>query len=138
MEAFSTLCPTRRCPLVYTLKSPKFCPMKKFLILLREDLSAVNQMTPEQMEADIAEYMQWVEGLKQNGRHVMSDPLETSGAMISKHKIETDGPFIESKEAISGFFVILAKDIEEAISITQSCPIFKNEGIVELRPIMDY
>lgn len=112
--------------------------MKKFLILLREDLSAVNQMTPEQMEADIAEYMQWVEGLKKNGRHVMSAPLETSGAMVSKHKIETDGPFIESKEAISGFFVIMAKDMEEAISITQSCPIFKNEGLVELRPIMDY
>lgn len=112
--------------------------MKKFLILLREDLSAANQMTPEQVEADIAEYMQWVEGLKKNGHHVISDPLETSGSMISKHKIETDGPFIESKEAISGFFVILAKDMEEAIYIARSCPIFKNEGIVELRPIMDY
>lgn len=112
--------------------------MKKFLILLREDLSAVSQMTPEQMEADIAEYMQWVEGLKKEGRHVMSDPLETSGAMVSKGKIETDGPFIESKEAISGFFILLAKDMDDAISITKTCPIFKYEGKVELRPIMDY
>ncbi len=112
--------------------------MKKFLILLREDLAAVDKMTPEQMEADIAEYIQWKEGLEKEHRHVMSDPLETAGAMVFKNKIETDGPFIESKEAISGFFVFLAKDIEEAIQIAQSCPIFKNEGCVELRPIMDF
>jgi len=112
--------------------------MKKFLILLREDLAAVSQLTPEQMEADIAEYMAWVEGLRQQGRHVMSDPLETTGALVSKNKIETDGPFIESKEAISGFFIILAKDMDDAISVTKTCPIFKYEGSVELRPIMEY
>lgn len=98
----------------------------------------MNQMTPEQMEADIAEYMKWVEGLRKEGRHVTSDPLETSGAMISAGKIETDGPFIEAKEAISGFFVILAKDMEDAIAVAKTCPIFKMNGKVELRPIMSY
>lgn len=112
--------------------------MKKFLILLREDLATVSKMTPEQMEADIAEYVKWKEGLEKEGRHVMSDPLEASGAMVYKNKIETDGPFIESKEAISGFFVFLAKDLEEAIHITRGCPIFKYDGLVELRPIMDF
>jgi hypothetical protein len=112
--------------------------MKKFLILIREDLSAVNKMTPEQMEADIAEYVRWKDGLQKENRHVMSDPLEGSGAMIYKNKVKTDGPFIESKEAITGFFVFLAKDMEEAISIAKTCPIFKYEGLVELRPIMDF
>ncbi|WOK04587.1 YciI family protein [Imperialibacter roseus] len=112
--------------------------MKKFLILIREDLSAVNKMTPEQMEADIAEYVKWKDGLQKENRHVMSDPLEGSGAMIYKNKVETDGPFIESKEAITGFFVFLAKDTEEAISIAKTCPIFKYEGLVELRPIMEF
>ncbi|CAD5278073.1 MULTISPECIES: YciI family protein [unclassified Imperialibacter] len=112
--------------------------MKKFLILIREDLAAMNEMTPAQMEADISEYVKWKEGLEKENRHVMSDPLEGSGAMIYKNKVETDGPFIESKEAISGFFVFLATDMEEAISIAKTCPIFKYDGLVELRPIMDF
>lgn len=112
--------------------------MKKFLLLIREDLAAMNHMTPEQMEADIAEYVKWKDGLEKESRHVMSDPLEASGAMVYKNKVETDGPFIESKEAISGFFVFLATDMEDAISIAKTCPIFRANGLVELRPIMDF
>lgn len=112
--------------------------MKKFLLLIREDLAAMNHMTPEQMEADIAEYVKWKDGLEKEGRHVMSDPLETAGAMVYKNRVETDGPFIESKEAISGFFVFLAKDMEDAINIAKTCPIFRANGLVEVRPIMEF
>ena len=50
---------------------------------------------------------------------------KTADARLLKNKTEvlTDGPFLESKEMISGYIVISAKDIEEATELTKECPL---------------
>lgn len=45
----------------------------------------------------------------------------------------TDGPFLESKEALGGFYLIEANDLDQAISLAKVCP----EPVVEIRPVMD-
>jgi hypothetical protein len=47
--------------------------------------------------------------------------------------ITTDGPFIETKEAIGGFYIIEAADLDQALALARQCP----SGIVEVRPVMD-
>ncbi|ADB33975.1 YCII-related protein [Kribbella flavida DSM 17836] len=45
----------------------------------------------------------------------------------------TDGPFIETKEALGGFYLIDAKDLDQALALAKLCP----SGNVEVRPVMD-
>lgn len=112
--------------------------MKTYLILLREDLKALNTMTEEEVMAEIAKYQQWVEELTQSGNHVASEPLTSEGYLVSEDKIVSDGPFIEAKDAIGGYFIIKANDDQHALEISRSCPLVVQGGTVELRPIMEY
>jgi hypothetical protein len=113
--------------------------MKQYMLFLREDLQAVKQMSPEAMQADIDEYMGWVEELAKTGHFLSGEPLEPEGTYIrSAEQLQTDGPFIEAKEAISGYFLIQAETPEQAVEIAKSCPILKNGGAIEVRPILQY
>ena len=62
--------------------------------------------------------------------------------MPSKHikgntKLITDGPFIEAKELVSGFYMLAAKDFEEASELARGCPILRLGGAVEVREVME-
>ncbi len=108
------------------------------MILVREDIAKVATLSEEQMQADIKEYTEWVESLSNQGKYLGGDPLEPEGRYITNDNIATDGPFIESKEVITGYILISAANMEEAISITKTCPVFRQGGLVELRPVMKF
>ncbi|MEM6768545.1 MAG: YciI family protein [Bacteroidota bacterium] len=109
--------------------------MNEFMLFIREDVSRVETLSEEAFQAEIEEFTAWVEEMAKTGNFVSGDPLESTGRYILKDTISSDGPFIESKEAISGYVIIRAKDIEEAVSLAQKSPIFKYNGLIELRPI---
>jgi hypothetical protein len=81
--------------------------------------------------------MAWAESLRQSGHHKAGEPLEEEGRILSgkNGSIVTDGPFAESKETIGGYFMITASNLDEATEIARGCPIFDNDGTVEVRPI---
>ncbi|HWY99390.1 MAG TPA: YciI family protein, partial [Bacteroidia bacterium] len=65
-----------------------------------------------------------------------SQPLQPAGKQVTgTKKVITDGPFIEAKEMVGGFTVITAKDLNAAVEIAKSCPIFEVDGKLEVRPI---
>ncbi|EMR03115.1 YciI family protein [Cesiribacter andamanensis] len=97
--------------------------MKHYMLFLREDLQAVKQMSPEALQADIKEYMHWVEELAKTGHFLSGEPLEPEGTYLSADgQLQTDGPFIEAKEALSGYFMIQATSREQAIEIAEPAP----------------
>jgi hypothetical protein len=51
------------------------------------------------------------------------------------NKVVTDGPFVEAKEMVGGYLIVNAKDINEAVEISKGCPIFSENGKLEVRPI---
>ncbi|HUJ06158.1 MAG TPA: YciI family protein [Streptosporangiaceae bacterium] len=59
----------------------------------------------------------------------------TSTATSIRGDVVTDGPFAETKEALGGFYLIDARDLDHAIEIARLCP--ARFGGVEVRPIMD-
>ena len=69
-------------------------------------------------------FTEWVQKVL-NGRFVSGAPLEDGDAYLLKSKTDvvTDGPFIESKEMISGYMIINAKDIQEAVELTKLNPL---------------
>lgn len=107
--------------------------MNQFLIIVKgSDHSTVS---PEKMQQRMAAFGEWVQKVL-DGRYVSGAPLEDGDARLltSKTQIATDGPFVESKEMISGYMVINAENIEEATELTKQCPLL-GEFRLELRKL---
>jgi hypothetical protein len=108
--------------------------MEKFIFLFRGGMG--DSRSPEDMQAEMQQWFNWIDGLRKKGIYVGGDPLERTGKQLAgKKKTITDGPFIESKEMVSGYVMITAKDIDEAVEISKSCPIFEYDGHLEVRPV---
>lgn len=107
-----------------------------FMLLLRGGVSN-KDLSPEQLHQLIQKYLSWIESLSRSGHFIAGEPLEETGKVLSGQDghVITDGPFTESKEAVGGYFLIRAQDLNEAIKISRDCPIFDNYGTVEIRPI---
>ena len=111
--------------------------MEKFLLLVREDINMLKQMGNEGRYKNMRDMMKWVESLAESGNYTGGEPLELEGRYVRGNDILSDGPFIETKEGISGYIFIQAENIEQAASITQSCPlVMQNRMILEVRPVM--
>ena len=94
--------------------------MKHYLILLKGKKEL--DYSPEELQKRLEEYREWVSAI---GDHYVTDNrLEREGAhILDKDEITTDGPFLEAKEIIAGFIILKAKDINEAIEISNASPL---------------
>jgi hypothetical protein len=86
------------------------------------------------------EYMEFTANIKKSGHMLAGEPLEpTSTATTVRVKngktLRTDGPFAETREQLAGFYIIEAKDLDEAVMIAAKIPDARS-GSVEVRPIM--
>lgn len=109
--------------------------MEKFMLLVREDLKKLKEVTDADRDLGVKEMMEWVDGLGAN--FVGGEPLWPDGRYVTKDAIVSDGPFIEAKEGISGYIMIHAENLEQAAAIAQSCPILlRGELEMEVRPLM--
>ena len=68
-----------------------------------------------------------------------SDELADSGAMVAATSVRgdiiTDGPFIDAKEVVAGFYVIEAPDLDAALAVARTNPVVREGGGVEVRPV---
>ena len=79
--------------------------------------------------------------LKAKGRYLDASPLQsvstaTSVRVREGKRIITDGPFAETREQLGGYFLIDAKDLDEAIAIAGQIP-GARKGTVEIRPVLE-
>jgi len=108
--------------------------MEKFIYLFRGDMD--HSQSNEEMQARTQKWLEWISQLRKSGIYLGGDPLVPTGKQLEgKKKTVTDGPFVESKEMVSGYIMILAKDIDEAVEISKGCPIFEVDGHLEVRPV---
>jgi hypothetical protein len=111
--------------------------MEKYMfIFLGGDPS---HLSPEAQQAHMAKWFAWIEKLTNEKRYAAGEALLPGGKTIAGlKKTVTDGPFAESKEVVGGFFVVLAKNIDEAVQIAKDCPDYELGGIVEVREVMKF
>lgn len=111
--------------------------MEKFLLLVRQDLSMLRSITEDEHYELIAEMQRWVESLGESNNYLGGEPLTNAGKYVTRDHVLSDGPFIEAKEAISGYILISAENLDQAASIAQTCPVvMRNEMVLEVRPIL--
>ncbi len=113
--------------------------MSEFIYLYRTNPESRRAAmgTPEQAQKSMQAWLAWMRGLEAKG-HIKDNgqPLDMTGKVVrGKQRQVTDGPFVEAKDLIAGFTIVLAKDIEEATALASGCPILDGEGSVEVRPI---
>jgi hypothetical protein len=107
-------------------------------MLLLYDHPAPN-MSSEERGKLYQEYGAFTQGIVKNGNFKAGDALEpaataTTVKVRNGKTLLTDGPFAETKEQISGYYVIEAKDLDEASTIASRIPAARSGGI-EVRPI---
>jgi hypothetical protein len=113
----------------------------KYLLLLYDDSAAINALAPGDRRAMVDAHIAYAARLRELGAYVYGDPLddpETARTLRfdGAAATVTDGPFLESKEALGGFYVIDCPTVEDAIALTAEVP--RSPGLVaELRPIPD-
>lgn len=112
----------------------------QYLCLIYDDESAEARMTKEEGQAIMGEYFAFTENIRKSGHYVGGNPLQptttASTVRVRQGKISTtDGPFAETKEQLGGYYLIEAKDLNDAIQVASKIPAART-GSVEVRPIM--
>jgi len=97
--------------------------------------------TEEQSQAQFQEYMAFTKdivdrGIRQAGEALQPTSTATTVRVRNGETLSTDGPFAETKEQLGGFYVIEAKDLDEAVEIAVRIPDVRG-GSIEVRPIME-
>ncbi len=115
--------------------------MKEFLLIFRGNVQSEEDFanaSPEQMQAEMAKWNNWMGGLAGQGKLIGGEPLLPHGKVLrGTAKKITDGAFMESKEIVGGYLIIKAADIDEATELSKGCPSLDQEdGTVEVREIM--
>lgn len=113
----------------------------KYMLLLY-GVEPTSAPSPEAMQAEIAEYNAYTQMLQDRkamlgGEALHSIKSATTVRLRNSKTATTDGPFAETKEQLGGFYMVEAKDLDEAIEFAARCPAAKN-GSVEVRPIIDF
>lgn len=113
----------------------------RYICLAYEEERTLNALSPSEWEKLRLETLDYVEELKRTGHHVVSAPLEsvrtaTTVRMRNGRLSTTDGPFTETKETLGGFFMIEARDLNEAIQVAARWPSARF-GSIEVRPLAD-
>ena len=113
----------------------------KFVCLVYIDSVAMGALTEAEGRqlADDSIAFDW--GLRDSGKLILAQPLEAPQAAVTVLRragkfSSTDGPFVEAKEHLGGFFLIEAKDIDEAIALAKTSPIMRVASI-EVRPELE-
>jgi hypothetical protein len=113
----------------------------KFLLLLHGDAASEAAMTADERRAIVDQHVAFARHLGDRGALVASEALgpPEAGRTVrfeGEQLLVTDGPFLETKEALGGFYVLEAGSIEEATELVRPVP--RSPGLVaELRPIVD-
>ena len=110
--------------------------MTDFLLIFRAAPTDGPARSPEQMQANMKLWMDWIGGIAAQNKLVdRGNRLESSGKVLKAGHVVTDGPYIETKEAIGGYTIIKAESIDEAVELSHGCPILQVGGNVEVRAI---
>lgn len=114
----------------------------KYLCLIYDDEQQMMKRPRDETGKMSADYMTYTEGIKKSGHYLGGDalqPTHTATTIRSRGgKISTtDGPFAETKEQLGGYYLIEAKDLNDAIQVASRIPSAKF-GSIEVRPIHEF
>ena len=109
--------------------------MKEFMMIFRNEKDRPKP-SPEQMQAMIQQWQDWIGGIAAQGKFVATNALGFTGKTIHADQTITDGPYAEFKEIVGGYIIVKADNLDDAIKLADGCPTLATGGKVEVRDVM--
>src|SRR6266849_4005096 len=99
----------------------------KYMLLIYDDEKAWAKFSETERQQYMGEYMQFTQQIKSGGQYAASSQLHPTSAATSVRlrngkRLVTDGPYAETREQLGGYYLIEAKDLDEAIAIAARVP----------------
>jgi hypothetical protein len=112
----------------------------KYLLLIYNEETNWTKLAEADRGKLHQEYMDYTQRIHKSGNYVAGEalqPIATATTVRIKNgkTVTTDGPFAETREQLGGFYMVEAKDLDEAITLASGIPASRT-GCVEVRPIM--
>jgi hypothetical protein len=114
----------------------------KYLCLIYDEEKKVAAMSKSESDGFMGEYFAFTDAIQKSGHYIGGEalqPVQTATTVrVRNGKVSTtDGPFAETKEQLGGFYLINARDLNDAIQVASRIPSARL-GSVEVRPIMEF
>ena len=114
----------------------------KYLCLIYDDEKKMATMSQAEGDKFMGEYFAFTEDIRKSGHLIAGEalqPVETATTLrLRNGKLSTtDGPFAETKEQLGGFYLVEAKDLNEAMQVASRIPSVRT-GSIEVRPVVDF
>jgi hypothetical protein len=114
----------------------------KYLCLIYDEEKKMTALSRAEGEKLMQDYFAFTEDVRKKGHYIAGEALQrvstaTTVRVRNGSVVTTDGPFAETTEQLGGFYLIDARDLNEAIQVASRIPSAKF-GSIEVRPIMDF
>jgi hypothetical protein len=108
-------------------------PTAEYLAIFRGQWDKT--LSPDEIQSATEKFYIWYDRLINEGKMKPGQRLTFEGKTVARKNVITDGPFSESKEAIGGYWFILAQSLDEAVQIAKGNPCLDYGHLLEIRPI---
>ena len=113
----------------------------KYMLLIHLEEKSWERLTEAERHSIYAEYGQFTEAIKASGNHLSGFELQptataTTVRVRNGKRLVTDGPFAETREQLGGYYLIEAKNLDEALGIAARIPSAR-DGVIEVRPVAE-
>jgi hypothetical protein len=114
----------------------------RYLCLIYDEEAKWDALSKSEQEAGLAEYFAFTDSIKKSGHYMGGEalqPVRTATLVrVRNGKLSTtDGPYAETKEQLGGFYLIDARDLNDAIQVASRIPSAR-WGSIEVRPIQEF
>ena len=109
--------------------------MAEFMVVLRGGDPELKQYSSTDVQQIMEKYYQWVEDLRRAGRYKGGSPLKEGSKVLSGHRdfvVIQDARYAAHQQALSGYFLIEAAGLSEAVEVAKSCPALAHGETVEV------
>jgi hypothetical protein len=111
----------------------------KYMLLIHDSEKVWGTLSQDEQQQIMADYRRFSEEIKATGQYLAGSQLQPTSAATSVRvrngkRVVTDGPFAETREQLGGYYLVDAKDLDEAIGLAERLPSAKL-GTIEIRPL---
>lgn len=111
--------------------------MKEFLMIFRTERNDNPAPSPEQMQAMVKTWQDWIGGIAAQGKFLGTNALSPNGKTLQGNQVIADGPYAEVKEIVGGYILVKTDSMDDALKLAEGCPTLAIGGKVEVREVMN-
>lgn len=113
----------------------------KYMLLIHNNEQALGALSEGELKQLMGEYLRFTEEIRASGHYCAGSRLQptsnaTSVRVRNGKRLVTDGPFAETREQLGGYYLVEAKDLDEAIGLAERLPSARM-GTIEIRPLFE-